>query len=105
MSDATCAVLATVYPIILLALIVDRNIVHLKVRRRRWYRWTSTSLVLACAAGIILSVSGVERGGYDTWIGTLAWVVWWVAILGFGFVIGLAHGTAHLRDKAVEEDG
>jgi len=73
MNAATCAVLAGVFPLILIAIVSDRRNIHLGLKRRFWYRGAVIGTIVACVMGLCYAVIGVQTDGFQ---GPIAFPLW-----------------------------
>lgn len=87
MSEATCAVLSAVHPLILITIVLEQRSVHLEIRRRTWFRRATLAVVLASLVGLALSVVGVQSGGLAPVFATVNWVAGTVSLLGLGVLL------------------
>jgi cytochrome bd-type quinol oxidase subunit 2 len=87
MSEATCAVLSAVYPLILITIVLEQRSVHLEIRRRTWFRRATLMVVVASLAGLALSVVGVQTGGLAPLFAAVNWVAGAVSLLGLGALL------------------
>jgi cytochrome bd-type quinol oxidase subunit 2 len=87
MSEATCAVLSAVYPLILITIVLEQRSVHLEIRRRTWFRRATLMVVVASLAGLALSVVGVQTGGLAPLFAAANWVAGAVSLLGLGALL------------------
>ncbi|WP_442577133.1 hypothetical protein ACSBPH_08380 [Microbacterium sp. F51-2R] len=100
MSEATCAVLTAIFPLVLLTVVLERRTIHLNIRRAKWFRRTTMSTVAASLVGLPLTVVGVQLHGLDWNFAWIAWLVALVAFLGLAFnLIGAA------ASEEAREDG
>lgn len=83
MSAATCAVLATVFPLILLAIAVDGRNVSPKLRRLKWHGRMVAWAVTCSVVGLVSSVIGVQTNGLS-----FGWALWtWIFFAGALFTL------------------
>lgn len=100
MSEATCAVLTAIFPLVLLTVVLERRAIHLKIRKKRWFRTMTQLTVTASLIGLVLTVIGVQLHGLDLPWSWFAWLAAAVAVFGLAFNL---LGTA-ASDEA-REDG
>jgi hypothetical protein len=87
MSEATCAVLSAVSPLILITIVLEQRSVHLEIRRRTWFRRATLIVVIASLVGLALSVVGVQAGGLAPISANVNWVAGAVSLLGLGALL------------------
>lgn len=59
---------------------------HLKLRRRAWFRRFTIAIVSASIIGLLLSIIGVQLHGLEPIVAVLNWLAALVAIGGLGFL-------------------
>lgn len=85
MSEATCAVLTAIFPLVLLTVVLERRAVHINIRRTKWFRVMTQVTVTASLIGLPLTVVGVQFHGLDWRLGWVAWLTFAAAFFGLGF--------------------
>lgn len=99
MNASTCQVLATVFPIVMLTIVLERRMISLKLRRRRWFRsvmlWSFGSAVI----GLGITLFGAQVEGLPGGLDLVAWGLAIVSIGGLGAVL-----LASMATTEVEED-
>lgn len=75
MSEATCAVLSAVYPLILITIVLEQRSVDLEIRRRTWFRRATLAVVVASLVGLAPAFA------------TANWVAGAVSLLGLGVLL------------------
>lgn len=103
MNEATCTVLAGVFPLLLIAIVADRRGIHLQLRTRRWYRLGVVMSISACIVGLAFAVVGVQTGGYPLVQGTTIWVLFGVPLLVFALSILMNVATLENEEDAALE--
>ena len=104
MNTGTCAVLAGVFPLVLIAIVADRRGIHLGLRRRAWYRRAVVGTICACLLGLGYSVVGVQMEGFEGSPATLLWGLSAFALLAFAMSILLTVVTQENEEDAMAED-
>ena len=80
MSADTCATLATIFPIVLLAAVVEARSVNRRIKAKKVFGRIVTAGVSVTLVGLIWTVIGIQtRGLTDGW-GYTAWVTFAVAV-------------------------
>lgn len=87
MTEATCAVLSAVYPLVLITVVLEQRSIHLEIRRRRWFRVVTFTIVAGSLVGLVLSVVGVQLHGLGVGPGVVNWLVGLIAVGGLGFLL------------------
>ncbi|WP_404430693.1 hypothetical protein LG299_12470 [Microbacterium lacus] len=99
MNAATCQVLATVFPIVMLTVVLERRMISIKLRRLPWFRnvmlWSFGSALL----GVGITLVGVQTNGLPLIAGVTAWMLAALSIGGLGAVL-----MASMATTEVEED-
>lgn len=94
MSKETCAVLAGVFPLVLLTAVLERRSIHLNIRRKVWFRWSTQAIVTSSALGLGLAIVGVQTNGLALLAGCVAWVGAATAVVGLLWTLLAALATA-----------
>jgi hypothetical protein len=102
MNAATCAVLAGVFPLILIAIVADRRGIHLELRRRIWYRRAVVGTITACLLGLGYAVVGVQIEGFEGSAATLLWILFGAALGAFAMSVLLTVATQENEEDAAE---
>lgn len=100
MTADTCAVLAAVFPLVMLTLAVERRLVGLKLRRKIWFRRAVLVGFTACVIGLPISVLGVQADGLDLILAYANWMAAGVAFLTLAVMVLMVMATSE-----AEEDG
>lgn len=87
MTSDTCQLIATVMPLIMVTLVVERRSMRLKLRRRVWFRKTILGVFEASIVGLFFVIIGTQLGGLSGAAGVLAWVLTVVSVGGLGLLI------------------
>ena len=87
MTEATCAVLSAVYPLVLITVVLEQRSIDLDIRRRRWFRAVTFTIVAGSLVGLVLSVIGVQFHGLGPVAGAANWLVGLIAVGGLGFLL------------------
>lgn len=99
MSEATCAVLTAIFPLVLLTVVLERRAIHVNIRKKTWFRVMTQVTVTASLIGLTLTVVGVQLHGLYWRLGWVAWLAFAAAFFGLGFNL---LGTA-ASDEARED--
>jgi hypothetical protein len=108
MNPATCGVLATVFPIVMLTVVLERRTIALKLRRIRWFRSIMLWSFSAAAIGLGITLAGVQVGGLGgnpvgvTWA-TLAWVAAVISLGGLSAVLMASMASTEVEEDAASE--
>ncbi len=100
MSEATCAVLSAIFPLILLSAVVERRGAHRRIRRHKLTRSVTRATFTAAIGGTVYSVIGVETGGYPLAAGLVMWAFFAFAVFGLGYTLLAALATQELKEDA-----
>lgn len=98
MSQDTCAVLTAIFPLVLLTVVLERRAIHIKIRRRQWFRQAVLATISASAVGLLLTVIGVQTGGLISVLGLFAWIAFGVAVGGLVFSLLALMATVELEE-------
>jgi hypothetical protein len=102
MSEATCAVLSAIFPLILVTGVLERRVPHIKIRRHQFYRLTFLATFTAALAGTICAVVGVQIAGLSPALGATTWVLFAVAIGGLATTLIASVATAEIQEDSDE---
>lgn len=100
MTEATCAVLSAVYPLVLITVVLEQRSIHLSIRRRRWFRVITLAIVAGSLLGLGLSVVGVQLHGLGPVAGAANWLVGLIAVGGLGFLLLSVLATLQAEEDA-----
>lgn len=92
--------LTAIFPIVLLTVVLERRLIHVKIRRRPWFRIVTQVVIVAAVGGLLFTVFGVQLGGYGPVIGWLAWAAFLISIAGLTFNLIAATASAELEEDA-----
>ena len=81
MSEATCAVLTAVFPIVLIATLLEGRFVSAHLRKTNSYTWTVGFGSMLSLVGIVLSVVGVQLTGWQEGMAVFAWTIFVASLL------------------------
>ncbi len=98
MSEATCAVLAAVFPLYMVTAILERRATNMGIRRRKFYRWISFLSVSFAAIGTVYAVIGVGAGGFSVGHAFVLWLLFYVSSLGVVLAVVGSLATAELEE-------
>ena len=101
MTEATCAVLTAVYPLVLITVVLEQRSVHLGLRRRSWFRRFTIAVVTSSIVGLCASLIGVQLHGMGVDSAWLNWAAAFVAIFGLGFLLLAVLATLESEEDAV----
>ncbi|GAA1791006.1 hypothetical protein [Agromyces lapidis] len=100
MTEATCAVLSAVYPLVLITVVLEQRSIDLGIRRRRWFRAVTFTIVAGALVGLGLSVIGVQLHGLGPVAGVANWLVGLIAVGGLGFLLLSVLATLQAEEDA-----
>jgi hypothetical protein len=100
MNAATCAVLAGVFPLILIAIVSDRRSIHLKIKRQLWYRVLVIVTVTACLVGLWFAVIGVQKEGFEGPTAAPLWMSFGIASIALTMSIVFTIATQESEEDA-----
>lgn len=107
MDQTTCATIATLVPVLLLAIALEGRGVHVKLRLQPWYPWVVGAALVAGFAAMGLALYGTSAHGFDAGDGAV--VVTWVftivtGLCTFFFLILIAVSIEVEADAVKERD-
>jgi peptidoglycan biosynthesis protein MviN/MurJ (putative lipid II flippase) len=108
MNPATCGVLATVFPIVMLTVVLERRTIALKLRRIRWFRSIMLWSFSAAAIGLGITLAGVQAGGLGgnpvgvTWA-VLGWIAAVISLGGLSAVLMASMASTEVEEDAASE--
>jgi hypothetical protein len=103
MNSATCAVLTSVFPLILIAVVAERRSVHMKIRKTRVFRRISVIGTTTSLIGLPMSIVGVATSGFDAAAGGALWALLVFSIVSIGFCLLAATVTHEIEEDAEDE--
>ncbi|TCK63612.1 hypothetical protein [Curtobacterium sp. PhB136] len=103
MDQTTCATIATLVPVLLLAIALEGRSVHVKLRLQPWYPWLVGAALVTGFAAMGLALYGTSAKGFEDGDGAI--IVTWVftcitAACTFFFLIMLAVSVEVEADAA-----
>lgn len=102
MTQATCAALAAIFPIILLTVAIEGRLVTAVARRKRFYRFTVFAGLFGGLWGLILTVAGVQGGGLGAVPSFFAWLASAVAGIGLTFLLMLIMASDEVELEEID---
>jgi ABC-type Na+ efflux pump permease subunit len=103
MNAAVCGALTAVFPLILLALLVERRNLNPKLRRVRMFRKTAQAAVTSSLIGTVLAVIGLQFGGFPWPQAIFIWCFFVVAIFGLGLMAIMLVATHEIEEDAGDD--
>lgn len=100
MTEATCAALAAVFPLVLITVVLEQRSVHVNIRNRRWFERTTVAVVGVSLGGLVYSIIGVQTGGYSPQAAWFLWLMFGVAVAGLAFLLTAALATSSIEAEA-----
>lgn len=103
MGERTCHALTSMFPLLLLTVLMERRVIQIAYRRTLLYRWSTIVGMCAALTGMITALVGLELQGLPTAVAVGVWVLLAVAI----FALALSAVMIVLSFEAEEdvEDG
>ncbi len=104
MNATTCAALTAVFPLILITVLIEGRSISSELRKSNWYTWPVGFGVVLSAAGMILTVIGVQADGLTGGADVLTWVVFAAAVLCLlcvALLLALSFDREDGRDMAI----
>jgi len=95
----TCQLLATVFPLVMVTLVVERRSMRMNLRRQTWFRKGMLALFTASLIGLGFVIVGTQLGGLTEVAGLTAWACCAVSIVGLGVLV-----LASMASTEVDED-
>jgi len=100
MSADTCAVLAGVFPLILITNVLESRSVHKRIRRRPFFRKSRVWGVSTSLTGLVFAVVGVNLGGYSGSASLPLWLLFGAAMVCMAMtVLGLLATSENEDDR------
>ena len=99
MSQETCAVLAAIFPLVMITVVLERRAVALQIRRRSFFRRSTMAVVTVSVLGLLFAVIGVEAGGLT---GVAMFAEWAFFAVSTSGLIGF--GLTHMATTEAAED-
>jgi hypothetical protein len=100
---ATCVALSAVFPLVLLALGIERRNLKMKLRQLRVYRYSAFWGVCSGLIGTVLAVVGIQVDGYTWPLAIFIWVAFGVAVLTLGVTVVALMATHEIEEDAATE--
>jgi hypothetical protein len=101
---ATCQVLASIFPVILLTVVVEGRRVHRNLRRLKLFRALSQGVVSASLIGLTFSVIGVATTGLGWESAMFDWAAIATDVLGLAILMLMLLATPDIEDALLEPD-
>jgi hypothetical protein len=87
MNSPTCSVLASIFPLILLTVVLESRNVNLGLRRLKIFRPLVFVAVGTSLIGVFLAVVGVSTNGLEVAWGALVWVAFSSDLLALALLV------------------
>lgn len=98
MNWETCQVLASVLPLVIVTLVVERRSMRLRVRKQRWFRRGVLFVLEASAIGLCFAIVGTQLEGLaDVW-GVVAWFLSAASVLGLATITLLSMASTEVDE-------
>lgn len=103
MNSATAATLATIFPVIILALVLERERVALNLRRKKWFRDVGGYTIGTALLGTLIALvwTAAEPDASHSWglgFAIALWVLAAVSLAGFALTLLAIVATSELRE-------
>jgi cell division protein FtsW (lipid II flippase) len=99
MNAATCAVLAGVFPLILITVVLEIRSVHFKLRSRRWFQQIAAIGMTFCLTGLVLAVVGVAIDGFTGPASLWPWALFGGAMIALTITVMGILATGEIDDE------
>ena len=100
MTEATCAVLSAIFPLVLVTGVLERRSAHMRIRRHRFFRATSLTTFTSALCGTVYAVIGVQLGGFVPAAAVVIWVLFAVAVAGLTVTLLAFLATAEAKEES-----
>lgn len=102
MNAETCQVLATVFPLVMVTLVIERRSIRMKVRKTKWFRNGSLLLLEVSIIGLGFAVVGTQMNGLDGLIAAFAWLIALMSVAGLATLMLLAMASTEADEDELE---
>jgi hypothetical protein len=99
MNANTCAVLASVFPLILITVVLEIRSVAFKLRSRKWFQQIAALGMAFSLTGLVLSVIGVAVDGFAGLLAVWIWAVFIAAMIALMMIVMGILVTSELDDE------
>lgn len=98
MNAATCQALVSLFPLVMITLVLERRSTAIKLRRRKWFRDIAVWVLSASLFGLAFAISGCAVNGLSGLLGALAWVCTGVSVLGLAWTLLASMASTELLE-------
>lgn len=105
MSQATCAVLSAIFPLVLATGVLERRDPHIKIRRHRFFRRVFLGTFGAALCGTVYAVIGVQFGGFTPVAAIVMWILFGAAVCGLAVTLLASVATAEIQEDSRGKKG
>lgn len=98
MNADTCQVLATVLPLVIVTLVIERRALRMKVRRQRWFRHGILVLLETSVIGLGFVVGGTQTGGLEGVWGIFSWILSATSLAGLAVITLLSMASTEVDE-------
>jgi len=99
MNAATCQALVSLFPLVMITLVLERRSTAIKIRKRQWFRDIAIGVLVASLLGLTLAILGCAMDGLSDTLAFLAWACTILSGLGLGWTL-----LASMASMEVDED-
>jgi hypothetical protein len=100
MNADTCAVLASVFPLVLITIVLEGRSVHFNLRSRKWFRAITLYGMAGSLVGLVFAVIGVQTGGFADLVSWPLWALFGTAVLALAItVLGIRASDENEDDR------
>ncbi|QMU96912.1 hypothetical protein FVO59_06510 [Microbacterium esteraromaticum] len=103
MNSDTCQLVATVLPLVMVTLVVERRSMRIKLRRRLWFRRGMLFLFSCSFLGLGFTIWGTQVGGLEGFPALAAWILSGASTVGLALLILMSMASTEVdEDEAVQ---
>lgn len=102
MNSETCQTIASILPIAMLTLALERRSIHVKMRKLRWFRTLMTLALVANLSGLLVAVVGVATNGLGVAAAVILWMLFAASIVTLGLGLVMIMATSELEEDQPE---
>ncbi|WP_027465710.1 hypothetical protein [Curtobacterium sp. UNCCL17] len=104
MDEQACATFAQIFPVLLVAAVIEIGRIHQKLRRLRWFMPVVVAMPMGWSAwGLGITLVGVIEGGLPEWLARAVLAMAFVALLGLILQLVMIAATQEAADERAEE--
>jgi len=101
MSAETCQMLATVFPLVMVTLVIERRSIRMRVRKTKWFRNVCLIILEVSIIGLGFVIAGTQLGGLDGFVAAFAWLACVLSVAGLATVMLLSMASTEADEDVL----